>query len=67
MISISADQAQDGDVLLDPVDGSVYQLANRQDGIPQWKHMDLVGFYGKPWNPEGELILVVRGGHPVEG
>lgn len=66
MISISADQAQPGDVLLDPVDGKVYQLASRDDGIPQWMKMNLASFHGVPWNPEGELILVVRNGVPAE-
>ena len=59
-ISIPASSAQDGDVLLDPVDGSVYQLVQ---GL--WRSMQIVAFEGPRWEPEGELVLVVRDGCPV--
>jgi hypothetical protein len=63
-ISITPEHAQDGDVVLDPVDGSVYQY----NGEGQWSHMQLVLTVSGPlWQPSGELILVARGGHPVEG
>lgn len=60
-ISIPASSARNGDVLLDPVDGSVYQLV---EGL--WRSMQIVAFEGPPWYPEGELILVVRDGRPAE-
>jgi hypothetical protein len=61
---ITADSAQPGDVVLAP-DRNVYQLLSRDSGVPVWGSMDPVGFYGPPWNPEGELVLLLRDGTPV--
>jgi hypothetical protein len=62
-ISITPELAQQGDVVLDPVDSSVYQY----NGGGQWSHMDLVPTESGPlWQPSGELILVVRDGRPVQ-
>lgn len=60
-ISISPEHAQNGDVVLDPVDGAVYQLV---EGL--WRSMQIVAFEGPRWQPSGQLILVVRDGRPVE-
>lgn len=56
---ITAAQAQDGDVVLAP-DGQVYQYS----GDSVWMHMEIIGFYGPPWQPDGNLTLLVRAGHP---
>jgi hypothetical protein len=59
MASIVADQAEPNDVVLAP-DGKVYQY----NGEYSWSHMDLVGYYGAPWTPQGDLTLLVRNGVP---
>ena len=58
-ILLTADQAEPGDVVLAP-DGQVYQYS----GDHVWMHMDLIGFFGEPWKPEGELRLLLREGTP---
>ena len=65
MTKITAAQAQSGDVLLDSA-GSVWQ---RGPEFYTWSTFTgPVAFYG-PWTdalgPQGDLILLVRGGHPM--
>lgn len=62
MTAITADQAQDNDVVLAP-DGRVYQYSG--NGV--WMAMEPVGGYGPPWQPPGDLRLLVRDGQPLSG
>ena len=64
MATITAAQAQDGDVVLAP-DGDVYQAPDA-DGAGGWSKMQMIGFYGDPaaTAPDGDLILLARGGRP---
>jgi hypothetical protein len=57
---ITAAQAQDGDVVL-AADGQVYQYS----GDSVWMQMQIVGFYGPPWQPDGALTLLARNGKSV--
>jgi mannose-6-phosphate isomerase-like protein (cupin superfamily) len=59
-MTLAAADAQPGDVVLAP-DGSVCQY----DGDGQWEKMAVVGAYGTPWAPDGELTLLARGGVPA--
>ena len=64
-MTITASQAQPGDVLLDGT-GTVWQ---RGDEAFNWATFDgLVGYYG-PWSdaygPQGNLVLLVRDGKPA--
>lgn len=67
--TITAGQAQDGDVVLDSA-GKAWQ---RGAGPSRWSTFDgPVSYYG-PWDdaygPQGDLILIARDGkpHPVAG
>ena len=62
--AITAADAQPGDVVL-AADGQVYQ-APGAEGAGGWSSMQMIGFYGPPeaTAPDGELVLLVRGGVP---
>lgn len=61
-----AQDAQQGDVLLDP-DGKVWLRSG--ENVWNWTTFDgPVGYYGDwlpEYGPQGELILLVREGRPV--
>jgi hypothetical protein len=59
-ITLTAAQAQPGDVVLD-ASGAVCQY----DGDGQWERMSPVGSYGPPWSPAGVLVLLARDGAPA--
>lgn len=63
-----ADQARPGDVVLDP-QGKTWQRTG--ENIWNWATFDgPVGYYGDwlpEYGPQGELVLLVRGGLPVSG
>jgi hypothetical protein len=63
MTTITAADARDGDAVLAP-DGNVYQLI----GGGVWGNITPVGTMSGPlWQPEGDLVLLVRDGKPQAG
>jgi hypothetical protein len=55
---VTADEVQPGQVVKAD-DGTVFQLITRDNGHPMWGAITPVGFEGSPFNPEGELTLLV--------
>jgi hypothetical protein len=68
-MNITADQARPGDVVLAPGDenfpAGVYQAP--PDANLVWSGMTPIGAFGPIPKPQGELVLLVRDGQPVEG